>query len=493
MSVTQGVLKSSGFLLAIQFLQRTLGIISTLILARLLSPEHFGVVALVTIALQFFELLVETGNQQYIVQKDSVDDEDLNTAWTLDIVLKSGIAVLIILASPAVAQYFETPALATALAVASLALPIRALKTPELMLLARNLDYKPVFWLNLWQKGLAFVCVVGIALIHASHWAIIIGNLFSAAIFALGSYRVCTFRPRLSLERVQRQWRFSRWLLLRGLVGFTRSQVDNLLVSKVFGTHSLGGYNLVRELSILPAVSVIIPMSQPLMAAIAKGRNDDRTLAYRIRFSLVLMTSILLPTCMFIWAYPVHIVSVVLGDNWQQYAPLLSAFSLFFITFCLFALISDAVVALGKAKSLFVFDLISTLLIIIVLLLYGTENLETLAWLRGWLSIVTTLSLLVLLEKWTHLNLKRYCWLCLPSASGSLAGLTLAHWISPFTDHGLGDLFMLATSFTLGWMTTVWLVVQKRGYADTPELKHAHRLFYTVREQWMTKRQSTVD
>ena len=85
MSASLRVLKSAGLLLGIQVVQRGLGIISTLILARLLAPEHFGIIALVTIALQFFELLVETGNQQYIVQKDTLDDEDLNTAWSMQV------------------------------------------------------------------------------------------------------------------------------------------------------------------------------------------------------------------------------------------------------------------------------------------------------------------------------------------------------------------------------------------------------------------------
>lgn len=73
---------------------------------------------------------METGNQQYIIQKQTLDDEDLNTAWSMDILIKSGIAVLVIATAPALAAWFEEPALTWALAIASLALPIRALKTP---------------------------------------------------------------------------------------------------------------------------------------------------------------------------------------------------------------------------------------------------------------------------------------------------------------------------------------------------------------------------
>lgn len=101
-----------------------------------------------------------------------------------------------------------------------------------MMRLAREINYRPLFRLTLWQKGLSFVTVITIAFIEPSHWAIITGNLVSAAILAAGSYRVDHHRPRWTLSRFRQQWGFSQWLLMRGLVGFTRSQIDNLLVSR---------------------------------------------------------------------------------------------------------------------------------------------------------------------------------------------------------------------------------------------------------------------
>jgi lipopolysaccharide exporter len=80
MSTSSRVFKSSAFLLAIQLFQRSLGLISTLILARLLLPEYFGIVAMVAILLHFFETLADAGNKHSIIQKTDVTDQDLNTA-----------------------------------------------------------------------------------------------------------------------------------------------------------------------------------------------------------------------------------------------------------------------------------------------------------------------------------------------------------------------------------------------------------------------------
>jgi len=445
MSISLKVIKSSGLLLGLQLVHRGLGIISTLILARLLTPEHFGIVALVTIALQFFELLVETGNRQYIVQKAVLDDEDLNTAWTLDFLSKSLIAVLIIGTSSFIADWFNEPDLTVALAVAALALPIRALRTPGMFRLAREINYRPLFKLSLWQKGASFLTVITIAFIHPTYWAIIAGNLVAAVIFTVGSYRVDAYRPKWSLKKLGEQWGFSQWLLLRGIVGFTRSQIDNLMVSRLFGTAQLGGYNLVREVSLLPALSAIIPMAEPLLAAISDSKTDPKALAYRIRLSLALMITVLTPITAFIMLYPELIIRVLLGSDWSEYSALLQPFGLFFFTFCLFALVSDAIIAQGKVKLLFWFDVVSTVLIIAILWLTATGGLEIMAWVRGWLAVATTAILILILAQQTKFSLIKLLFLCLPTLAGTSLAIVATQSLDLAGSHHLVQFFLLGT------------------------------------------------
>jgi O-antigen/teichoic acid export membrane protein len=430
MSTSSRVFKSSAFLLAIQLFQRSLGLISTLILARLLVPEDFGIVAMVAIALQFFETLADAGNKHYIIQKNEVTDQDLNTAWTMNLGIKIVMAVLIMFAAPWISTYFEMPELTAALSIAALAMPIGALRNPILMLMAREMNYRPVFVLSIWQKALSFTVVVIFAFIHPSYWAIITGDLVAACVMAAGSYLIHVYRPKLTLQKMSLQWHFSKWLILRGVVGFTRSQIDSLIVGKLFGTGQLGGYHLIRELATFPAVSVIIPGSEPLQAAIAERKNQPEELAYRIRLSLFMMIILLTPITVFMAAYSELIVNVVLGPQWADFEGLLRPFALFFFTFCLFALVSDAFVATGQVKALFIFDLISTVIIVSLLMNLDGMTLHTMAWARGWLAVLTTIALLLLLQSRTHFNLVRLCALSSLVVVPSL----LAWWITEFAN-----------------------------------------------------------
>lgn len=424
MSTSSRVFKSSAFLLAIQLFQRSLGLISTLILARLLVPEDFGIVAMVAIALQFFETLADAGNKHYIIQKTEVTDQDLNTAWTMNLAIKIAMAIVIIFAAPLISEYLGAPELTMALRIAALAMPLGALSNPILMLMARELNYQPVFVLSVWQKAISFIVVVVFALIHPSYWAIIAGNLVAAIVMAIGSYFIHAYRPALTLQKIGAQWHFSKWLILRGVVGFTRSQIDILIVSKLFGTGQLGGYHLIRELATFPAISVIIPGSEPLQAAIAERKGHPEQLAYRIRLSLFMMVILLTPLTIFMAAYSEQIVNVVLGPQWAEFEGLLRPFALFFFTFCLFALVSDAFVATGQVRALFIFDLVSTVIIAITLMSLEQITLLTLAWARGWLAVLTTIALLIILQFRTRFQLTRLC------AIGSpVLGLCLLAWL----------------------------------------------------------------
>ena len=489
-SVSQGVLQSSAILLTIQLFQKSLGFISTLILARLLVPEHFGIVAMVMICLMLFENIADAGNQHYIIQKQQLDDEDLHTAWSLELLTKLMMFGLILLLAPLLASFFSMPELTSALMIASLVLPIKALQNPALMLFAKQLNYRPVFRLSLLQKLLSFIVTVGLAYLYPSHWPVIIGALVSALSFTLGSYAISHFRPRFSLARFRQQWGFSKWLMLRGLIGFARYQADNLIVSKRFSTADLGGYHLLRELTLLPAIAVIVPCSQPLQAAIADQRDKADLLSYRTRMSLLLLLLVLIPITTFLLAYPTLIVTTLLGAQWSEYGGLLAPFALFFITFCIFDLISNAFLAIGKSRLLFWFDVVSTLVVIAVLLWLMTGSLLEMAWLRGWLSVLTTLALLWLLQQATRFNLLRLLWLSLPYLLFAMLAYLLSQAPVLLVDAAplwllLSHAVLFFSSYSLCCLLYTWLVKHR-----VPELEHQTEVVLQLSQKLRKNRQA---
>lgn len=489
-SLSQNLVQSSAILLTIQLFQKSLGFISTLILARLLVPEHFGLVAMVMICLMLFENIADAGNQHYIIQKPDLDDEDLHTAWSLELVIKLAMFALILMLAPFLAHYFEMPQLTSALMVASLILPIKALQNPALMLLAKQLNYRPIFKLSMWQKIGSFIVTISLAYVYPSHWPVIIGALVSAITFSIGSYLINSFRPRFSLAKFQQQWLFSKWLMLRGFIGFARYQADNLIVSKRFSIADLGGYHLIRELTLLPAIAVIVPCSQPLQAAIADQRHKADQLSYRIRMSLLLLLVVLIPVTTFLLAYPSLIINTLLGAQWSDYSHLLAPFSLFFITFCIFDLISNAFLAIGRSKQLFWFDVVSTVLVITALLLITTASLVDMAWLRGWLSILTTLALLGLLQQATQFKLIRLLLLSLPYFVFAAAALLLCKQLALLSSANLLWQLIINSALFFSFYTLCSVVYTRLVSQVVPELQHQRDVVQQLIHKFSKARQT---
>jgi lipopolysaccharide exporter len=405
MSLSQKIIKSSSLLIGIKLFQRSIGLISILILARLLTPDDFAIVALTAITVHFFDMLSSAGSEQYIIQKDDVVAADLNTAWTIDIVFKSALWFVLILFSSIIAVFFEQPELEIALYASSFILIINALKNPGFFVKKQNFEYGEIFWLSVFQRLVTFVLVIVIAYIEKSYWALIIGDIVSSIIYTGGSYLLDKFRPKLSLQHWRKQWSFSGWLFLKGIVGYMRSQIDTLIVSKFFPQAQLGQYYMARDIAMIPSHNIISPAIEPLLAAFRKSRNSVEALEVKVRISLFSVSLVSIPIFVFLWCFPGEIIAVLLGDQWAEAGPLLHALSLLPLYFSFILVLEQCLLSLQQVRVLFWYDVFSLLFITTFILGFATDNIVTLAYARGALGLITMAALALYLSKLIKLNL----------------------------------------------------------------------------------------
>lgn len=383
MSMTRKLFQSSGLLVGIRLFQRSLGLVSTLILARLLTPTDFGIVAVAALIIHFSEVLSNTGIQQYLVQADEATDEVVNTAWTLDILLKVSLCCLLYLALPGIHWFYEDPNIIYAVGTLIPVIAIRAITNPELHIQRRNLSYKIIFRIGVIQKLVSFAVVIVIAFETRSFWAIVIGDLVSSVVGVLLSYYYCTRRPKLSLRNVGKQWVFSRWMLARGSIGYLRAQIDTLLISQFYSLSQLGKFNIAREFTIMPATEVIQPAVEPLLATFSSVRADKLKIAQQVSLALLLISAFTAPFVAFIFQFHQEIVFYLLGEQWVEAAPLMQAMTPLLFAFALGGILNNLCFALAKVKAVFWYDLLSLTLITLVLLSVQGFSIEGFVWVRS--------------------------------------------------------------------------------------------------------------
>jgi O-antigen/teichoic acid export membrane protein len=442
----KGLFASAAFSSGAKFISRLIGLVSTLILARILTPTDFAMIAIIAIVLHLFDILSHTGSEQYIVQKSEVVDGDLNTAWTLDILLKSLMCVLLIVIAPLISSFFEQAHLSFAIQVASITLIINALKNPGLLLLKRNLDYKKVFYLSLVQRIASFVTVIFVALNWQSYWAFVIADIVGAVVFTLGAYKIQPFRPAFSLLKVSEQWLFSKWLLGKSIVGYLRSQIDTVLVAKFFSTAQLGNYHMARDVAMLPGYNILGPAIEPLLADFKDHKHNPIKLGQRVSKVLCIVSFIVVPITTYIAFYPTLIIDVLLGAQWVIAGEILGVMSLLFFYYCFLLVIESALTAVGKVKAIFIFDIVSLLVIVGTLLTYLQmyDDLNHMLWLRVSIGLASTILIGIALHIIVPLKCMQIAGALLLSAVMSGMAITLTDWLTKQVELGQISLFLLS-------------------------------------------------
>lgn len=260
-------------MVAAKFAQRIIGLVSMIILARLLDPVDFAIVAMSALVIHFCDSLTMTGSGPYLISKDELDDDDIHSAWTLELLLKAAVWGVLFLSVPAIVEFYDRPELKPVLYAATTILLINAARSPGLHLLKRELEYRSFSILTVTQKLVSFGVVMAIVLVKPTYWALVIGDIASALTLTIGSYLIHSYRPKFSIKKIKEQFAFSRWILLRGSVGFSKAQMDAFLVAKFFTAPELGVFHLTRNLSNMPN-EIIAPAIHPIVAPLSRSRAN---------------------------------------------------------------------------------------------------------------------------------------------------------------------------------------------------------------------------
>ena len=305
-----------------------------------------------------------------------------------------------IIFSNLIADFFEQPKLQPVLAISALILIINALKNPGLYLLKQQLNYQKIFHLSVIQKFITFIIVIFIAYTYKSYWALIIGDIIASLIFTLGSYRIHTYRPKLSLKKKSMQWSFSKWLLMKSIIGYTRAQIDTLFVSKLFPAYLIGQYYMTRNISLLPCHNLFSPALEPLLASFKRDKKQPAQLKQQLDTALQLISLITIPIALFVAIFPEQLVAVLLGEQWLSSATVLGYFSLLILYFPYILAFEQLLIVKNWLKASFLFDILSLSAIILAFCIGNIETIEKVALLRGATGCFTAFGLAIILKKY---------------------------------------------------------------------------------------------
>ncbi|GGB75713.1 lipopolysaccharide biosynthesis protein [Blastomonas aquatica] len=298
---------------------------STLVLARLLTPQDFGLVALVIAVSAIVAAITDMSLNQALIQLESPSESSYHTAFTLNLLRSIGLALLMLALGYPMALIYHDDRLVALMAVVAVITATAALDNPKLVVFQRNLQFKQAFAITVTERMVASLVAVGLAVLYRSYWALVLGTLAAAVIRVALSYAFIPYRPRLSLTHWRQFLAFSIWLSLGKMVQAANLRAIPLVVGAFLPAGAVGQYSVGERVAAMPIRESIGTLQSVLFPAYARMRDDVERLqrAYlRAQGSVSLFAS---PTGLGLAAIAAPLVPAVLGAKWIPAVPIVQA------------------------------------------------------------------------------------------------------------------------------------------------------------------------
>ena len=331
--------------------------VSTMVLARLLTPDAFGILVTATMVISFVEIFTDAGFQKYLIQHNFDSDKDLfqsaTVAFWSNLVLSLAIWLVIICFSENIATLVGNEGRGDVIAVSCFCIPLAAFSSIQMALYKRSFDFKTLFWVRIVGIMIPLVITIPLAFLTRSYWALIIGmivlNLSNALILTAKSQWKPNFFYRISL--LKEMYSFTVWSMFEAISIWMTSYIDIFIVGTMLSQHYLGVYRTSMS-TVGQIMGLIVSATTPvLFSSLSKLQNDNRELR-RMFFSFQKIVGILLiPLGVGIFLFSDLITDILLGDQWGEASHfiglwgLTSSITIVFAYYC-----SEVFRAKGKPK-----------------------------------------------------------------------------------------------------------------------------------------------
>lgn len=317
------------WMIAMRWMMRGMGLFSTVVLARLLTPDDFGVVAIALIMVGLLETIAYLGVDLSLIKDQHAGRDDFDTAWSVQLIQGAMISLLLLVCAPLTAAYFNEPRAVAVILWLAVRPIIDGLVNIGLVALRKDLNFALEFRFHVATKLVGVVIQIGAALVFRNYWALVVGMIASSVTTVAMSYLLHPYRPRFTLTQAAKIWSFSQWLLVARVGSFFNRRADEFVVGNLLGTGAMGGYHVAYELASTPTSEIIMPMRRALFPALSRVAQDavlyPRMVIDTLRSSAVICFGLGVGLA----CSADLVVPLILGEQWLATVPLLRWLALF--------------------------------------------------------------------------------------------------------------------------------------------------------------------
>ncbi|KMQ50689.1 polysaccharide biosynthesis protein [Chitinispirillum alkaliphilum] len=304
--------------------------VGTVVLARLLSPQDFGLLAMVLALTGFFVIFKDMGLSDATVQSEKINHAQVSTLFWLNLLFGVLIFISAIVISPFVAWFYGEPRLLPITIISSVSFVFAGISIQHLALLRRNMKFSNIAVVEIGASVLSITVAISMALGRFGIWALVARPLVLALFKAVGMWLFCAWRPGLPRRNsgVRSLIRFGANTTGFYLINYFSRNLDKVLVGWAVGPVVLGFYHKAFHLFVLPVNQFSIPLQSVAVTTLTKLRNDPQQYKRYFLKALALLAFIGMPMSAYIASVGDMLILIMLGESWMGAADIFAVFGL---------------------------------------------------------------------------------------------------------------------------------------------------------------------
>lgn len=325
--------------------------IVSIILARILMPEDYGTVALVTVFTTIMQVFVDSGLSTALIQKKEADDLDFSSVFYFNFIVCITLYLIMFFAAPLIASFYHMPELTSIVRVISLTILISGVKGVQQSYVSRNMLFKRFFYSTL--GGTIFSAFIGIVMAYAGFgvWAIVAQQLSNTAIDTLILWITVEWRPKLlfSWKRLKQLLGFGWKILCSSLLDTIYNNLRSLIIGKVYSSGDLAFYNEGDKLPKLIVTNINTSIDSVLLPAMSNEQDDQNRVKNMTRKSIMISCYLMAPLMIGLACCAENVVTLILTEKWLPCVPFLQIFCITYMFWPIHTANLNAIKAMGRS------------------------------------------------------------------------------------------------------------------------------------------------
>lgn len=416
-------------------------LITTSVLARLLTKVEFGQVAVAVLTITYLSVIKDLGLGVALIQRRGDVNDAANTVFTINIILGFALSALVIPLAPPIADYFHDPSVVPVLRWLGLSFMINALGSVHVIWLLRELDYRRKFIPDIGNTIVKGITSIGMAFAGFGVWSLVVGQIVGALTSVILVWIIHPWRPRLTINRTiaGSLVKFGSSIIAGDILSEIIYNVDYVIVGRVFGLAQLSIYTLAYRLPEMLLIGNLWTLGQIAFPAFSSIQDKPEEMRRGFLGSVRLVELIATPISLGLLIAADPIIRVVFGDQWLEAIPVLRVLALYAWVYSLGFHIGDIYKAVGRPYILLNLSILTVIILIPSLLIGSWFGIIGVAWGHLFAVLVRRIVSLAVATRFVKVTLWDILIEILPSlraglvmASVTLVVLYLTANLSPF-------------------------------------------------------------